>query len=128
MGLNPTINWCMFTGTPFLDSVQGFMNWYHVFQVEPEKYFDAEHPEEPIKNLNKKSFALCGHTFVSAMEQVLGYMNYVTEQLKPTDKNYLVLKARAEVCMEAIDAEMKEIIPMMNAFLQEISRYRYLNS
>ncbi len=116
-GLNPTINWCMFTGTPFLESLGAFIGWYE--GLELDKQFDAENPEAPLMNLNKKDYAGCCRSLVSAMEKVLGYMSYVTEQLKPTDKKYLILKASSEVSMDAITAEMKELVAMMNVFLTE---------
>ncbi len=120
MGLNPTINWCMFSGTSFLEGLGGFKNWYQALIMQPDKHFN-EDAQAPVRNLNKKSFAVCCHSLVGAMEEVLGYMSYVTDKLIPTDKNYLVLKARSEVCMESIDAEMKELIGIMNAFLSEES-------
>ena len=116
IGFNPTINWCMFNGTSLMDGLGGFKNWQQAMIMQPGKHFN-EDPELPVMNLNKKSFALCSHALVSSMEQVLGYMGYVTEKLKPDDKNYLLLKARSEVCMEAISAEMVELIELMNLFL-----------
>ncbi len=120
MGLNPTINWCMFSGTPsFIDALGGFISWYQALHLEPDKHFNPEDQEAALTNINKKSFAVHGHALVTSMEQVLGYMSYVTERLKPTANNYLLLKARSEVCMEAINSDMKELIEMMNAFLLE---------
>lgn len=119
MALNPTINWCMLTGTPFIDSVGGFITWYQALHLEPGKHFDPENLEAPMKNLDKKGFAICCRTFVSSMEQVLGYMDFVKERLNPKVENYLVLKARCEVSIEGIAEQMSELIEMMNAFLQE---------
>lgn len=119
LGFNPTVNWCMFNGTLFVESISDFLNWYQAFQAEPGKYFDPQNPEAPLRNLNLKSFAICSHTFVSSIEQVLGYMAYVTAALDTKDPNYLVLKARSEVCMETISLEATELIEMIKAFLRE---------
>jgi hypothetical protein len=119
LGFNPTMNWCMFNGSTFVEAIGDFLNWYQAFQAEPGKYFDPQNPEAPLKNLNMKSFALCSHNFVSSMEQLLGYMTYVTSVLDTKDPNYPLLKARSEVCMETISLEATELIEMIRAFLKE---------
>ena len=113
MGLNPTMNWCVFGGTGFRDSFDGYIDWYL-------GHFDPENAGVlRSETINKKGLTMCGQALVSSMDQVLGYMSYVTEQLKPSDKNYQLLKVQAEVCMEAVEADMKEFIGMMNEFLTE---------
>ena len=121
IALNPTINWCMLSGTPFIDAIGSFMGWFQALQLEPGKYLDPHNPDAPLKNLDKRSLAISCHDLVSAMEQVLGYMDYVTESLNPKDEKYLIQKSRAEICRETIATEMKAFIVMMNAFLQEES-------
>lgn len=117
IGFAPTIGWCMHTGTPFIDSLGDFFNWYNELRLDQRT--DSQDSQATPMKINKKGFAVCCHRFTSAVEKVLGYMSFATESLNQKDQNYFILKARSELCTESITAHMKELIDMMNAFLLE---------
>jgi len=119
IGFNPTINWCMYNGTGFVDSIGEFMNWCRAIGLEPGKHFDQENPEAPLKNLNMKSYAVACHSLVASMEQVLGYMDFVRNRLDPKCEKYEVLKTRSENAMGTIAQQTQELVEMVNGFLRE---------
>jgi hypothetical protein len=117
IGFVPTFEWCMYKGTPFIESLGAFFNWYNELRLDQSVGF--EDSAAMAKKINKKGFALCCHSFTSAVEKLLGYMNFATESLNKKDQNYFILKGRSELCTESIALHMRELIDMMNAFLAE---------